>query len=242
METTPVTIASAIGIAQAQRSLARLGLYLGNVDVIPGPMMCDAMVQLLGGVQVPQVGLQLSQAIPRVWWTTPNRVNMLFAQVFTECGFRSVQEDLNYSPERLRKVWPRRFDPEHGATSDAAAKFAHNPQALATAVYSGRDGNCTPTDGWTYRGRGWPQLTGRANYRAFSDAGGVNLETNPDAALRLDVTARITVAYMTRTLGLLAAADAGDVAQVRHLWNGGANGLSSAQLAFTQLATLWEAP
>lgn len=224
------------GVGVLQRNLGKLGLYPGKLDGLPGPMTCDAMVHALGGVNAPPAGPALALALPLEWWQTPNRVCMLMANVFAECGFRSVQEDLRYSAERLVQVWPNLFGPGRG--HDPAA-FADSPIALANLVYGGRDGNCTPTDGWTFRGRGWPQLTGRANYRAYSDAAGVNLECGPDAMLRLDVSARVTVAFMRRTLGLMDAADAGDVAQVRHLWNGGANGLADAQSAFDKLKVLW---
>lgn len=231
-------VASA-AVARVQRNLAKLGLYLGKLDGLPGPMTCDAFVHLLAGVNAPPTGPALALAMPLDWWDHPCRVNTLLAMVYTECGFRPVQEDLRYSAERLVEVWPNFFGPGRG--HDPAA-FAGNPIGLANLVYGGRDGNFTPTDGWTYRGRGWPQLTGRANYRAYSDAAGINLEVGPDAMLRLDVSARVTVAFMRRTLGLLNAADEGDVERVRFLWNGGANGLAVAQAAYAKLTTIWDTP
>lgn len=221
-----------------QARLQALGLYLGQIDGKPGALTCDAIARFLAGPNAPPLaGLSLSEAIPADWWATPTRVNMLLAQVNAECGFRSVAEDLNYTTkERLAAVWPSRFGPGRG--SDPAA-FVNNPVALGDLVYGQRDGNCTPTDGWAFRGRGWPQLTGRANYRAYSDAAGQDLEANPDAMLFLDVSARVTVAFMQRTHGMLGAADAANVAQVRHLWNGGANGLKCASDSFDKMQALW---
>jgi putative chitinase len=141
-------------------------------------------------------------------------------------------------PARLVEVFPRHFGPGRG--SDPAA-FVGNPIALANLVYGDREGNCTPTDGWTFRGRGWPQLTFRDAYRAYSPDAGLDLERGPDAMLRLDISARVTIAFMRRKLGLLDAADAADMQAVRHLWNGGANGLEDAQAAFDKLTVLWEA-
>lgn len=219
-----------------QANLQRLGLYLGQLDGKPGALTCDALLRFLAGPNAPHVGRPLAEAIPVGWWAIPARVNMLLAQVNAECAFRSRAEDLNYSTDRLCEVWPHLFGPGRG---HAPAAFAGDPLRLADLVYNGHNGNCTPTDGWTFRGRGWPQLTGRANYRAYSDVAGVDLERNPDAALLVDVTARITVAFMQRTPGMVAAADAANVAQVRHLWNGGANGLQCASDSFDKLQMLW---
>ena len=54
-------------------------------------------------------------------------------------------------------------------------------------------GNRLPGDGARYHGRGFVQLTGRANYADWSDRLGRDLLTDPDKALRPDVAARILV-------------------------------------------------
>ncbi|MFM7377298.1 MAG: glycoside hydrolase family 19 protein [Erythrobacter sp.] len=78
-------------------------------------------------------------------------------------GFRIFEENLNYSAERLTKVWPKRFP-----TIAAATPFAGNPKALGNKVYNGRMGNRPDSDdGWYFRGRGPKQITGRDNYTAF---------------------------------------------------------------------------
>lgn len=48
-------------------------------------------------------------------------------------------------------------------------------------------------DGYTYRGRGYVQITGRRNYAKASEALGVDFVGNPDLALRPDYAARILV-------------------------------------------------
>src|SRR4051812_29186673 len=93
---------------------------------------------------------------------TPLRIAHFMAQVLHESGGLAIQiESLNYSAERLPKIWPSRFKPK-GPLDPAA--FAHNQQKLGNEVYGGRMGNTGPDDGFTYRGRGLLQLTGRDSY------------------------------------------------------------------------------
>jgi len=94
---------------------------------------------------------------------TPLRVAHFMAQVLHESGGLAIQfENLNYSAERLPKVWPSRFKPKGPLNP---IDYAHNPQKLANEVYGGRMGNTGPNDGFTYRGRGLLQLTGKASYQ-----------------------------------------------------------------------------
>jgi len=94
-----------------------------------------------------------------------------------------------------------------------------------TKMYEGRKdlGNTQKGDGARYHGRGFIQLTGRANYRAYGQKLGVPLENQPDLALDPSVAARILATYMRdRGLGPLAAR--GDWQGVRRGVNGGLNG------------------
>jgi putative chitinase len=54
-------------------------------------------------------------------------------------------------------------------------------------------GNLSPGDGAKYAGRGYVQLTGKANYRKAEAALGVPLVTNPDLAMKADVAAKILI-------------------------------------------------
>jgi hypothetical protein len=94
------------------------------------------------------------------------------------------------------------------------------------ARYEGRHdlGNTEPGDGVRYHGRGFIQLTGRANYRAYAAALGLPLEAEPDLALEPGVAARIFARYFSDHAVHLAA-QAGDWTGVRQRVNGGTNGL-----------------
>ncbi|MFE0015988.1 hypothetical protein ACFWXH_14155 [Mesorhizobium sp. NPDC059054] len=118
------------------------------------------------------------------------------ATAYHETGskMRPVNENLSYSSAaRIREVWPKRF------TSVAATiPYVRNPQGLANRVYANRIGNGDEAsgDGWRYRGRALPQLTGRENYEKASKLVGVDLVSDPDAANDTDISAHILIEGM----------------------------------------------
>jgi hypothetical protein len=110
--------------------------------------------------------------------------------------------------------------------------------AYFTRMYEGRTdlGNVQQGDGARYHGRGFIQLTGRANYRAYGQLLNLALEDNPDLALDATVAARILALYFAqRDIGSCAAA--GDWIGVRRRVNGGLNGWAR----FIQLVGAFEA-
>ena len=87
----------------------------------------------------------------------------MLGQVIHESGtFRYVRENLNYSVEAMMKVWPSRFP-----TEESAKPYERNPKALADKVYSGRMG-IPDGEGHKWIGRGFLQLTGYNNVKAFA--------------------------------------------------------------------------
>ena len=91
-------------------------------------------------------------------------------------GFKVVTENLNYSAQGLQKIFPKYFP---GTLEES---YARNPQKIANRVYGGRMGNGDEAsgDGYKFRGRGYIQLTGKDNYKAFSTAIGEDCVANPD--------------------------------------------------------------
>jgi len=151
-------------------------------------------------------------------WRTP----IFLAQLGHEsAGLTRTVEDLTYTrAENLMAVWPKRFP-----TADAARPFVRNPAALAEKVYGGRAdlGNSEPGDGARYIGRGYLQITGRANYREMGERLGLDLEAHPDRAAEPDVAVRIACAFWTARR-LNEPCDAGDFPAVSRRINGGAVG------------------
>jgi predicted chitinase/cell wall-associated NlpC family hydrolase len=102
--------------------------------------------------------------------------------------------------------------------------------------YEGRAdlGNTQPGDGVRFKGRGFIQITGRANYREYGRKLGIDLEGNPDLALRPDVAAKILVQYF-KDRGLDQKAAAGDWSPVRKGVNGGFNGMDTFMATVNKL-------
>ena len=84
-------------------------------------------------------------------------------------------------------------------------------------------GNTMAGDGPRYKGRGYLQLTGRANYRAMGARLDLPLEDTPDLALRPDIAAEVLAVYF-KDRGVADAAEREDWREVRRRVNGGLNG------------------
>lgn len=150
-------------------------------------------------------------------------IPMFLGQVLHESGLlERMEEGLSYStPANIRRVWPSRFP-----TDASAQPFVRNPRDLANKVYGGRLGNTGPNDGWTYRGSGPIQVTGKENFTALERATGVPFVASPDLLRQPGAEAlRACVAWWE---GHVPDAVMGDVVRVRKAVNGGTIGLDEA--------------
>lgn len=178
----------------------------------------------------------LDAAMEKFAINTAQRQAMFLAQCSHEsAGFRRTSENLNYSAEGLCRVWSKHFD------AATAAKYAHKPEAIANHAYAGRNGNEDEAsgDGWRYRGRGYIQLTGRANYRQLETALGEDIIENPDVVAEPRVAA-MSAAWFWSYHGLNKLADAGDVAGCTHKINGGLLGLDERKKLYEQALEVLE--
>jgi putative chitinase len=108
---------------------------------------------------------------------TPLRLAHFLAQCSHESGnFKFVEENLNYSVDGLKKIFPRYFP------QNLAESYARNPEKIASRVYGGRMGNGDEStkEGYKFRGRGYIQLTGKENYKRFGQFIGEDTVSNPD--------------------------------------------------------------
>ncbi len=96
-------------------------------------------------------------------------------------------------------------------------------------------GNQGPPDGANFKGRGFVQLTGRANYTQFSAAIGLGdqLVQNPELAGDPDIAAKLLAAFLSAKASRIRQALLNnDLATARKLVNGGANGLPDFENAY----------
>lgn len=136
---------------------------------------------------------------------------------------------------------------------EVGSRFEPIPEYASGAEYEGRAdlGNTQPGDGRRFKGRGFVQLTGRANYRTYSAKldelwgdGAPDLEANPDDALDPDVSAAVMAIYF-RDHGIPSMAAAGNWAGIRRAVNGGMNGwqtFADAVEALKAIPSLQSAP
>jgi len=96
-------------------------------------------------------------------------------------------------------------------------------------------GNHGPPDGAAFKGRGFVQLTGRANYTQFSNAIGLGdqLVQNPDLANDPEIAARLLAAFLgAKQDQIRQALQANNLATARKLVNGGTHGLPDFEDAY----------
>jgi len=121
---------------------------------------------------------QIPETAAKFGINTPLRLAHFLAQCGHESGgFRAVQENLNYSAKGLNGIFRKYFP-----TEASAAAYARNPAKIAAKVYGGRMGNGAEAtgEGYKFRGRGYIQLTGKDNYRAFGNAINEDMTATPD--------------------------------------------------------------
>jgi putative chitinase len=221
-----------VNVLPLQQGLKARGFDPGHLDGAIGPKTLQAAAELAtGGKAPPDTGAALARYLTAAGLITRLRLIHFLAQIAHESNFVPREENLNYSAERLPKVWPSRFK----TVADAAA-CAHNPQGLANRVYAGRYGNgdAASGDGWRFRGRGWVQLTFRDNYERFGFA------ANPDALLTMDGAAKSAAMYWIDK-GINAHADSDDIATVTQKVNGGSNGFADRVRIANLLKSAWPA-
>jgi hypothetical protein len=115
--------------------------------------------------------------------------------------------------------------------------------AYLTNLYENRKdlGNDQPGDGVKFRGRGYIQITGRADYAHFGSECEVDLISNPDLALDPSVSAAILALYFEeRQIGEYA--DQQNWEMVRRRVNGGLTGWPRFIDAVTKLVSALENP
>jgi len=168
---------------------------------------------------------QIPTVMEKFQINTPLRLAHFLAQCGHESGnFRAVQENLNYSADGLKRIFPKYFP------GNLAESYARNPEKIASKVYGGRMGNGDETtkEGFKFRGRGYIQLTGKANYTAFAKSIGEDTVANPDLVATKYPLASAAWFFSKNGLNAIAdkGADSATVTAVTKRVNGGTIGLA----------------
>jgi putative chitinase len=157
---------------------------------------------------------------------TPLRLAHFLAQCGHESGgFKVTSENLNYSAKGLMGIFKKYFP-----TEQLAESYQRQPQKIANKVYASRmdNGNEASGDGFKFRGRGYIQLTGRANYTAFGKAINEDIANNPDVVS--GKYALLSAAWFWSKNGLNNLSDGGStdtvVTSITKRVNGGTIGLA----------------
>ena len=206
-------------------------MIMGQAAPAPAPA---APIAPVGGLKLDKLKGHIPDAViqmipdtaAKFQINTPLRLAHFLAQCGHESGgFRATQENLNYSAKGLMGIFKKYFP-----TEAIANQYARNPQKIANKVYANRmaNGDEASGDGFRFRGRGYIQLTGRANYTEFGKAIGENIAANPDVVS--GKYALLSAAWFWSKNGLNRLADGGAtdavVTSITKRVNGGTIGLA----------------
>ncbi len=161
----------ASGIADAA-TWAKMGIFTSTSSSVPSFKLDKLRGKIPNSVlsQIPDTAVNFNI-------TNPLRLAHFLSQCGHESGgFKVVTENLNYSAEGLKRIFPRYFP------GNLNESYARNPEKIANRVYSSRmgNGNRDSGEGFKFRGRGYIQLTGKSNYSAFNKTVPEDIIENPD--------------------------------------------------------------
>jgi putative chitinase len=171
--------------------------------------------------------------------TNPLRLAHFLAQCGHESGgFKAIQENLNYSADGLKKIFPKYFP------GNLNESYARNPEKIASRVYGGRMGNGDEStgEGYKFRGRGYIQLTGKQNYTNFAKFIGEDTVANPDLVATKYPLASAAFFFDSNKLWSICdkGADDATVTAVTKRVNGGTHGLADRISKFKLYYSLLE--
>jgi len=152
------------------------------------------------------------------------RLAHFFAIIGHESGDLNLfTENLNYTAQQLMRVSP--FNKYFKTVADTVG-YVGFPEKIANIGYSNRSdlGNGPDPDGYTYRGRGAIQTTGRGIYDKTGKLMGLDLVANPELLAQPD-NAVISAFHFWKFRNVNQTADVDNIIGTTKLVNGGYNGL-----------------
>ena len=220
-------------VAAFQRSVG-----LGS-DGVVGP-------NTIAALQMPSVTSNVAPEIVQQMFPNTPSLNIRFHLPFVLKGLRNAQladKSMVLMALATIRAETEAFQPIDEFVSPYNTAAGGPPFGL----YDNRQdlGNTGPPDGALFKGRGFVQLTGRANYRQIGEAIGLGdqLVENPDMATDPDIAAQILAAFLlSKAVRIRQALEAGDLPAARQLVNGGTRGLANFRDAFQRGQNLFSDP
>jgi len=220
----PFTL-SKLGIEALPQTAPPAAVVAAQAPAVEIPSNSGFKLHNLKGHIPDAVIAQIPDTAARFGITTPLRLAHFLAQCGHESGgFKAVRENLNYSAKGLMGIFKKYFP-----NAKIALQYERKPEKIASLVYANRMGNGpeSSADGFTYRGRGYIQLTGKSNYQLFDKTVPEDITANPDLVATKYPLASAAFFFNNNKLWAICdkGADVATVTAVTKRVNGGTIGL-----------------
>lgn len=155
------------------------------------------MKNKLNQIQLANCGL-VNKALIDIGLINPYLRAGICAVVEKESGFLPIKEASykNTPNARIRQVFGL------STYNDAQLnELKADPERFFNVVYNRKDlGNTVYGEGWKYRGRGFNQITGKANYTQVGKAIGVDLVNNPELLDNPEIAAKALANFFRQSI------------------------------------------
>jgi putative chitinase len=238
-------------VTELQKALQAAGFAPGAIDGMFGPGTEAAVLAFqqseglaADGIVGPNTAAALGlAAIPAIPSAIPSVTPQIVSQMFPATPLANIVANLppvlnalataNLSDKAmvLMALGTIRAETESFLPiSEGQSRFNTSPGGQPFDLYDNRRdlGNTGAPDGANFRGRGFVQLTGRANYTQYGNEIGVDLVNNPQLANDPQTASTLLARFLAdRESGIRSAlaAQPPNYAAARRLVNGGSNGL-----------------
>ncbi len=254
---TPLQLgASGDSVTALQQALATAGFNPGAIDGSFGPGTRAAVLafqrseQLVAdGIVGPSTAAALHLAeIPTIPSAVPGVTTAIVARMFPQTPVANiaanlppvlnalVTADLADKAMVLMALGTIRAETESfRPISEGKSQFNTSPSGAPFDLYDNRKdlGNQGPPDGANFCGRGFVQLTGRANYTHYAAEINQDLVGTPTLANDPAIASQLLARFLAdRESAIRQALANNDLATARKLVNGGSNGLDRFTSAF----------
>jgi len=242
-------------VLSLQRRLMEKGFRPGAIDGVFGPateaavlafqksqgLLADGIVgrQTAAALEVPETELPPEEGMPDITISMAAKMvpgaplDNIKSNLPNILGALS-RADLKTKPIVLTAIATVRVETgRFAAISEYVSRFNTSPGGAPFDLYDFRSdlGNTGKGDGAKFKGRGFVQLTGRANYQRFGQEIGVDLIADPEQANTPQVAAQLLAAFLkAKRRQIEQALLEEDFRDARRAVNGGTYGLAE----FTQ--------